>query len=155
MRNLSQQYYFCIMILNVSLEEAARLIKTQTGWSINLRIVNSDTIAVGYEVKINIPILGERSKTIELNLQVEKVENDIVFAQCADEEMGLDLILRGLLTALQSDGKHGLIEITDNSRLKIHLKEIEKLQAVLDKITIHAITFADNSILVDFCLKSF
>lgn len=142
------------MVLNISLDEATRLIKIQTEKSINLRVVNPDTIAVGYEAKISIPILGELSKTIELNLQVEKVENDIVFVQCASDEMGLDLILKGILTVLPSANRQRIVEIADSSHLKIHLNEIEKIKSVFDKITIQTITFADQGILLEFSLKN-
>ena len=49
------------MILNIPVNEAVEIIKAKAHKPISLRTVSANTINVGYEVNVKIPIFGKHS----------------------------------------------------------------------------------------------
>lgn len=139
------------MRLHIPISEASALIKAKTDKPVVFRIVNSNTIAVGYDVKVRVPLLGEISKQIEINLQIEKIQDEVLYMRCASN--GLGLIIKGVLTAFPTFSTSDIIEVDGERQVKVHLREIEKLRDVLDKVIINTISFENDYVVVDFCLK--
>ena len=50
------------MKLQIPLTEATSLVKEKTGQDVALEIINSNTVKLGYKLKVKVPLLGEVSK---------------------------------------------------------------------------------------------
>lgn len=61
------------MVLNIPVNEAVELIKAKANKPISLRTVSANTINVGYEVNVKVPILGHISKTISIDIIIDSV----------------------------------------------------------------------------------
>lgn len=141
------------MVLQIPISEAVDLVKARYGKLLSLRVVTNNTIAVGYEVKVGVPLLGEITKDIEINLEIEKIEDEVLVVQCGSGGWGIELILKGILAALPSIFSSSIIEIVGERQLNVHLCKIKQLQKVLEKVTIKGISFENDCALVNLNMK--
>lgn len=141
------------MKLQIPISEAICFVKTKIDKPFSIRILDSDTVIVDYEIKIRVPLLGEISKQIDINLQIEKILDEILYIRCGSEGPGIDLIVKGVLVAFPAFITSNIFEVDGERRIKVRLREIEKLHGILDKITINTISFENDCAMVDFSLK--
>jgi hypothetical protein len=140
------------MILNIPISEAVDLIKTKTGKVVNLRVVNSNTVNVDYELKIRVPIWGDITKNVSLDISIEKIIGKTVYLQYSASGVGIDLILRGFFAALPTFSSLRVVEALDTCRLKINLDEIIEVRKALEQIRVNNVSFNKNNAIVDFSL---
>lgn len=142
------------MTLSIPLEDALSLARAKSDKIVYLRIVSHDTLAVGVEMKLNVPVIGEVSRKVEINLQVEKVQEEVLFVKCGSEGFAWNLVIKTILAVFLISDTSPVIEVYGDRQLKIRLREIDKLQDVLDKIMINSLSFENSCTLVNFSLKS-
>lgn len=142
------------MTLSISLEEALALARAKSDKIVSLRVVSHDTLAVGVEMKVKVPLLGEISKQVEIHLQIERIQDEKLFVKCGSEGFAWNLVIKTILAVFSISDTSPVIEVYSDRQLKIRLREIDKLQDVLDKIMINSLSFENNCILADFILKS-
>lgn len=141
------------MVLQIPITEAVSLIKSKTGKTVNLKVVNSDTVNVGYELRAKVPFFGEITKTVDLDVTIERVSGETVYARYSANGVGMDMVLKGLLTAMPTFSAQRIIETLDGSRLKINLNEIEKAREALKQIAVNSVSFNGSNAVVDFRVK--
>ena len=67
------------MTLVVPIQEAISLIKDKSGKDVSLKIVDRNTINVGYTISKNVPFIGNISKGVDVNVTIDKViDNNLV-----------------------------------------------------------------------------
>ena len=137
------------MLLHIPVQEAASLIRSKTGKRISLEVVNDNTINVGYDLMVKVPILGNISKSIQLDLMIEKVENDTLYLQYSSGGVGIDMILKGVLCSISTD----IVQSLEGKRLSIQLNKIDKVREALKQIDIKSVTFANDNAIIDFAIK--
>lgn len=142
------------MTLSIPTQEALSFARAASDKIVTLRVVSSDTLAVGIEMKVKIPLFGEKSKIIEIYLQIDRIQGEDIIVRCNSDGFALNLIIKGLLSAFSIYGTSPIVEILEGGQVVVHLREVEKLRDVLDKITINSVSFENNSALVNFNLKS-
>lgn len=138
------------MKLQIPIAEAASLLQSKTGKAVALKIVNSNTVNVDYELKIKIPIFGNIFKNIGVAITIERVVEHAIYVHCSTAGSGMNLILKGLFMALPTLSASKAIETTDGRRLVINLNEIEEARPILDQIRINNVTFDNDNALIDF-----
>lgn len=141
------------MVLQIPITEAVSLIKSKTGKTVNLKVVNSDTVNVGYELRAKVPFFGEITKTVDLDVTIERVSGETVYARYSANGVGMDMVLKGLLTGMPTFSTQRIIETLDGSRLKINLNEIEKAREALKQIAVNSVSFNGSNAVVDFRVK--
>lgn len=141
------------MKLQIPLTEATSLVKEKTGQDVALEIINSNTVKLGYKLKVKVPLLGEVSKNIDGEVSVEKIDGETLYLKY-DAGIGIDMILKGLITASPALGSKQIIEPLDGNRLKVNLGEVEKVHGTLEKVTVKDICFANENAEVEFFLKT-
>ena len=139
------------MILQVPISEAVELIKQKSGKTVLLKVVNDNTITVGYEINVKVPIIGIVSKNVNVNVTIDKVEKEDVYLHYAVGMPGGDTIVNSLLSWFANDIR--VVEKCDNNGLVLHLREIEEARKGLEHIEIKSISFGTDSILIDFKMK--
>ena len=139
------------MILQVPITEAIELIKQKSGKTVVLNIVNDNTIAIGYEINVKVPLIGNVSKNVNVNVTVDKVEREDVYLHYAIGMHGGDTIVSSLLSWFANDIR--IVEKCDNNGLVLHLREIEEARKGLEYVEIKSISFGTDSILVDLKMK--
>ena len=134
------------MTLQLPTTEAAALIKENSGQIVKLDVVDEKTIKVGYQVQVNLPLLGHVSKNVSIDLIVDKVEDKDVFLHYSTGNFGGKALVDLLLT------KNSAVEKLD-SGLVVHLNSINWVKDNLDKIEVKGLRFAKDTLLIDFILK--
>ena len=71
------------MILQVPISEAVELIRQKSGKTVLLKVVNGNTITIGYEINVKVPIIGQVSKNVNVNVTIDKVEKEDVYLHYA------------------------------------------------------------------------
>ena len=137
------------MKLQIPLTEATSLVKKKTGQDVALEIINSNTVKLGYKLKVKVPLLGEVSKNIDGEVSVEKIDGETLYLKY-DAGIGIDMILKGLITVSPALGSKQIIEPLDGNRLKVNLGEVEKIHGTLEKVTVKDICFANENAEVEF-----
>lgn len=138
------------MILNISIDEAVDIIKARTHKPISMRIVNSNTINVGYEVSVKIPLIGNRSKTISVDLIIDNVTDSDIYIHYSTGIIGGDSLINALLSYFPAINNSKVVEACEDGHIMIHLNELDQLKGMLEKIEINSISFGDDDIMVDF-----
>ena len=108
----------------IPIAEAVELIKQKSGKTVVLKIVNDNTISIGYEINVKVPIIGHVSKNVDVNVTIDKVEKDDVYLHYAVGMYGGDAIVNSLLSLFANDIR--IVEKCDNNGLVLHLCEIEE-----------------------------
>lgn len=140
------------MILQIPISEAVELIKQKSGKMLMLKVVNEDTITIGYEITVKMPIIGNVSKNVSIDVTIDKVEKEDVFLHYSVAMHGGDVIVSSLLSLFANDIR--IVEKCDNNGLVLHLCEIEQARKALDYVEIKSISFSTDSILGDFIVKA-
>ena len=137
------------MTLQLPITEAISLIKQNSGQDVSLHIVNEKTIKVGYPIQVNVPILGQVSKKVSLDIIVDKD----LFLHYATGVFGGDTLLDMLLTAIPILSKTKALQKQDGGGLILHLNEIKWVRDSLKQIEIKRLKFGDDNIAIDFTTK--
>lgn len=139
------------MILQVPITEAVELIKQKSGKTVVLKVVNDNTINIDYEINVKVPLIGNVSKNVNMNVTIEKVEKENVYLHYAVGMPGGDTIVSYLLSLFAND--ISVVEKCNNNGLVLHLCEIEKAHKALEYAEMNSISFNTDSVLVDFKMK--
>ena len=138
------------MRLNVALNEAIDLIKVRVHQPVSLQIVRDDTIKVGYEVSVKIPLIGNKSKTINIDFTIDKVDDSTVYIHYSTGILGGDSVINVLLSFLPAVKDSKVVDRYDDGHIAVHLMEINQLRDMLEKIKINSISFGQDNIVIDF-----
>ena len=138
------------MRLNVALNEAIDLIKVRVHQPVSLQIVSDDTIKVGYEVSVKIPLIGNKSKTINIDFTIDKVDDSTVYIHYSTGILGGDSVINVLLSFLPAVKDSKVVDRYDDGNIVVHLKKINQLRDMLEKIKINSISFGNDVIIIDF-----
>ena len=139
------------MILQIPINEAVELIKQKIGKTVVLKVVNDNTITIGYEINVKLPIIGHVSKNVNVNVTVDKIEIEDVYLHYAVGMHGGDAIVNSLLSLFANDIR--IVDKCDNNGLVLHLCEIEEARKILEHIEMKSVSFGTDSVLVDFKMK--
>lgn len=131
------------MILNLSTVEAVELIKAKIQKSISLKVVDSKTINVGCDYKF--PVVG--TKFINANLIVDKVIDTDLYLRYTTGKKVFDVAVNALLSYVNDSE---ILNKLEDGGVILHLDKIEKMNTLLDKITLEDMSFDSDSILVKF-----
>ena len=141
------------MTLNIPIQEAISLIKDKSGKDVSLKVVNKNTITVGYTISKSVPLIGSISKEVDVNVTIDKVINNNLYLHYATGVFGGDLILDKLLSALPSFTNSDIVDKDHNGGLIVHLNKIKKIQKFAEQIELKSISFGEDSIISDFIVK--
>lgn len=141
------------MKLNILITEAESLIKEKSGKDVSLQIIDEKTIQVGYKLKTKVPLLGELSKDVIIDLTIDKLTDETLYLTYAAKGNGMEFVLKGLLAALPTFSKQQLIENDGNNSLIVHLNEIPQIHNALQFIEINTFQFKNDMIIIDFDVK--
>ena len=126
-----------------------QLIQQNSGQAIKLQTVNDNTLNVGYNVQINVPVLGKVNKDVSISLTVDKVEGKDVFLHYSTGIHGGDAIINLLLAAIPVLAKTPALQ-KDNDGIIVHLNEIKWVRESLKNISLNSLSFIKDGILVGF-----
>lgn len=137
------------MHIFISYQEAASLLKEKVGKDILLNYTNETTINVGYEVNINTFFFGKKSKKINIDIVIDKIDGHTLYTHYVTSVFVGDAVVGGLLGLIPVLRKSKAIETAKNNNLIIHLDEISKMKDIMKNISLHSISFDENSINIE------
>lgn len=140
------------MNLQIPISEIVSLAKEKTGRDIILQVIDAHTIRVCYEIKVNVPFLGQKSKDVNMDIAVDRVEGNDIFIQYSTNVIGGDMIIAQILSSSFLH-KYKTLYTQMDSTIILHLNEVPQIKEVLEKIDIHSISFDEKSVLVNFSMR--
>ena len=69
------------MTLKFPIQEAISLIKDKSGKDVSLKVVDKNTINVGYTISKNVPFIGNISKELDVNLTLCKHLHNMAYVK--------------------------------------------------------------------------
>lgn len=136
------------MQLQIPLSEITDIVKAKYGVDIMLQAASEKTLRVGYEISIIV-----YKKTVTVDLTVKDLKDEVLYLNYASEQVGVDLILQGLLKFLPSFVDMRMIEKCDGNCLAVHLEQIEQVHNALQQIDVVGICFDATNAIIDFHMK--
>jgi len=141
------------MTLKFPIQEAISLIKDKSGKDVSLKVVDKNTINVGYTISKNVPFIGNISKEVDVNVIIDKVIDNNLYLRYATGILGGDIIVDKLLSTLPSFTNSEIVDKDRNGGLIVHLNKIKKIQKFAEQIELKSISFGEDSIISDFIVK--
>lgn len=135
------------MKASISFPELQSLIAEKANQNIGFSFLDSKTVRVTYPLN-----LGFIKKDISANLTfIELVGSDLLVS--IDAGFGTDKLLTTVLSLLKDKIPAGLIEKRPESRLMLHLDQIEQVKAVFDAINVTDLHVLNEGLEVEGSLK--
>ena len=135
------------MKASISFPELQSLIAEKANQNIGFSFLDSKTVRVTYPLN-----LGFIKKDISANLTfIELVGSDLLVS--VDAGFGTDKLLTTVLSLLKDKIPAGLIEKRPESRLMLHLDQIEQVKTVFDAINVTDLRVLNDGLEVEGSLK--
>ena len=135
------------MKASISFPELQSLIAEKANQNIGFSFLDSKTVRVTYPLN-----LGFIKKDISANLTfIELVGSDLLVS--VDAGFGTDKLLTTVLSLLKDKIPTGLIEKRPESRLMLHLDQIEQVKTVFDAINVTDLRVLNEGLEVEGALK--
>jgi len=136
------------MKASISFPELQYLVVEKTRQPISFSFVDAKTVRVTYSLAF-----GFIKKDISADLTVIELQgSDLLVSLAAG--LGTDKLLTTVLNLFNDKIPEGLIEKRPDSRLLLHLGQIEQVKAVFDKVDVHDIRVLDEGLELEGALKS-
>lgn len=135
------------MKASISFPELQSILQEKTNQPISFSFVDGKTIRVTYPLS-----LGFIKKDISAKLTIiEMVGSDLLVS--VDAGFGTDKLLSTVLSLLNNKIPAGLIEKRPESRLMLHLDQIEQVKTVFEAIKVNDIHVLTDGLEVEGALK--
>lgn len=135
------------MKASISFPELQSLIAEKANQNIGFSFLDSKTVRVTYPLN-----LGFIKKDISANLTfIELVGSDLLV--CVDAGFGTDTMLTTILGLLKGKIPEGLVEKRPDSRLLLHLDQIEQVKTVFDSINVTDLHVLNDGLEVEGAMK--
>ncbi len=135
------------MKASISFPELQSLIAEKANQNIGFSFLDSKTVRVTYPLN-----LGFIKKDISANLTfIELVGSDLLVS--VDAGFGTDTMLTTILGLLKGKIPEGLVEKRPDSRLLLHLDQIEQVKTVFDSINVTDLHVLNDGLEVEGALK--
>lgn len=135
------------MNLKITFSELQNLVLHKTGKEILLTAKNENTLNIQYRHRVRIPIVGERLLEANINATIDKFEEGMLYLTY-ESSMGVELILKGILTIMKNSGTANLIETAANSQVIVHLSAIDKIRTALEYVDVQSILVEQDGITI-------
>jgi len=135
------------MKASISFPELQSLIAEKANQNIGFSFLDSKTVRVTYPLN-----LGFIKKDISANLTfIELVGSDLLVS--VDAGFGTDTMLTTILGLLKGKIPEGLVEKLPDSRLLLHLDQIEQVKTVFDSINVTDLHVLNDGLEVEGAMK--
>ncbi len=135
------------MKASISFTELKSLLEEKAQQSISFSSIDSKTVRVTYPLN-----LGFIKKDVSANLTfIELTGSDLLVS--VDAGFGTDKLLTTVLSLLKNKIPDGLIEKRPESRLMLHLGQIEQVKTVFDNISVDDLRVLTDGLEVEGTLK--
>ncbi len=139
------------MTISISFSELQEIIKAKTGKKVLFKTINDRTIAIGYELKARIPVIGTISKTVWLNITVLELQDEDLHLAYDTGREG-DLFIRILLTVIPTSKYSNYVDLGKNRHIIVHLANEEQVHQTLQKVRVNCIKFQGTAAIIAFRL---
>lgn len=140
------------MNLIISFAELEDILVSKTGKKILLNTVNDKTVAIGYELKTRVLVIGTVCKTVWLDITVEKLQNEELHL-IYNAGRGGDLLVKILLSFIPTSKYSEYVDIGKDRHVVVHLQNIDEVRPALQKIQVQNIRFQDATAVIEFNLQ--
>ena len=140
------------MTINIPFFELQDILKAKTGKDVLFRTVNDNTVSIGYDLKVKLPVVGTVSKTVWLNITIDEiVDEDLHLTYEAG--LGGDLLIKTLQKVIPSAKYLSYVDVKSDKKVIVHLHKIEDVHRALQQIDVEEINFKDDEVILMFKFK--
>lgn len=140
------------MNLNIPFSELISLIKAKTGQDVTVSRVADDTVKCGFVKTVKLPIVGERSMGVDLNLTIKQLVGEDLHLQY-EGGIGKDQLIEMALAAAKRTPHGKLFDTQDGRRIILHLGQIPQIRQALQQLDIRRVSFVGDAASAEFVLK--
>lgn len=140
------------MKVEITFSELQEIIKQKIGKSPVFCKVDDKSFKAGFPLAIKVPFVGEIQKNVSLNFEVQMMENTTLTLSY-DGGLAVNAMFGGALKFIEDDEKFHFVEKNKDRQLLVHLKQIEKLKDVFDKVDIQEIKVEETGFCVTCKIK--
>lgn len=127
------------MEIKLTYQEISNIIEKYVGYSLSLSYLGSQTVHVRYKI-------------IGIDLTIEGIEESNIDIEY-NGTVGIPLIVRGAILMFKNRPIGKLIEPLDDNRVRLCLRENEKVRAIFDQVNIESIRFDEQFAFVNVSVK--
>lgn len=137
------------MEVRIKYTEIQEFIKKNFHKEVGLAYVDPSTVSVSTRIQV-----FAFARNVGVDLKVEKLEGSILHLVYSGK-FGIELLISPAISFLKKlvPEKTNLISQGTGNRVFVNLAEIDQLKAVLDKVELQSISFAETHVIVKAVLK--
>jgi hypothetical protein len=133
------------MEILITFPEIQELIKNKTGKETIFSMVDSKTIKVTYPINVKIPLLGQITKDVSLNVSIDEISGTDI-RMTYDCGMAIEMMISGALKFIKEDPRLNFVGIGNSKQIILKLGEIDKIKSAFEKVEIEVINVAEAGI---------
>lgn len=132
------------MQFRITFDEIQDLLYRQSSKRILLQYGGTHTVRVGAEVNVLF-----KTTSVGIDITVERIEgSDLLLSYTGG--MGIEMMLKMAISKMQDRPGMDMLELLDNSQLKLHLGRSSQLSQIFERVVLRDIFFDEHSVTIDF-----
>jgi len=139
------------MKLSIPFAQAVSIAHQKAKTELQLMYESNDTIKVGYELSLKMPLIGVQKKWVYVSLKEDGIKDNVLYLTYHIDMLGGSLIAKVLdkIVARYTS----IVEVQPGNKIVVYPDRIEQMGKALEQINVNSIAFEPEGILVDFDLK--
>lgn len=132
------------MQFRIAFDEIQELLYRQSSKRILLTYSGTHTVRVGAEVSVVF-----KTTSVGIDITVERIEGSGLLLSYSGG-VGIEMMLKMAIAKMQDRPGMDMVELLDNSQLKLHLGRSPQLSQIFERIVLRDISFNETSVIIDF-----
>lgn len=139
------------MKLSIPFAQAVSIAHQKAKTELQLMYESNDTIKVGYELSLKMPLIGVQKKWVYVSLKEDGIKDNVLYLTYHIDMLGGSLISKVLdkIVARYTS----IVEVQPGNKIVVYPDRIGQMGKALEQINVNSIAFEPEGILVDFDLK--
>ena len=134
------------MQFRIRYDEIQDFLYRQSSKHILLQYSGTHIVRVAAEVNVLF-----KTTSVGIDITVERIEgSDLLLSYTGG--MGIEMMLKMALSKMQDRPGMDMVELLDNSQLKLHLGRSPQLSQIFDRIVLRDIVIDEQAVVIDFAL---
>lgn len=140
------------MTLYIPYTELQDILKAKTGKDVLLRTINEKTVSFVYDLNMKLPVIGTVSKTVWLNVTVDKLVDEELHLTY-EAGRGGDVLIKALQKVIPSAKYSSYVDFLDNKKIIVHLYRVEEIHKALQQLKVDSLIFKEDKVVLMFKVK--
>lgn len=140
------------MTLYIPYTELQDILKAKTGKDVLLRTINEKTVSFDYDLNMKLPVIRTVSKTVWLNVTVNKLVDEELHLTY-EAGRGGDVFIKALQKVIPSAKYSSYVDFLDNKKIIVHLYRVEEFHKALQQLKVDSLIFKEDKVVLMLKVK--